>query len=143
MISQEVFVCASKGIAAKHTSSRATHDFFMVEVSSRKVLFLRRHTQAAEHIEMMPIAVFGMADVRCGTNGSNVVLAGTARWAQKKDAAVLLCVRDCNNVTVPVTAGQVWSQVLTREQCSQTSRADDSFIRSPWELFSKTEPLRD
>src|SRR5712664_2620972 len=83
MISQEVFVCASKGSAAKHTSSRATHDFFMVEVSSRKVLFLRRHTQAAEHIEMMPIAVFGMADVRCGTNGSNVVLAGTARWAQK------------------------------------------------------------
>src|SRR5438094_2106225 len=131
MISQEVFVCASKGSAAKHTSSRATHDFVMGEVSSMKVLFLRLHSHAAEHIEMMPIAVFGMADVRCGTNGSNVVLAGTARWTQKIGPAVLLCVRDCNNVTVPVTAGQVWSQLLTSKQCSQTLREDDSLIRLP------------
>jgi len=104
----------------------------MVEVSSRKVLFLRRHTQAAEHIEMMPIAVFGMADVRCGTNGSNVVLARTARSAQKLGPAVLLWVRDCNNVTVPVTAGQVWSQVLTSKQCSQTLGRTIALSGYPW-----------
>jgi hypothetical protein len=96
-------------------------------------LFLRRHTQAAEHIEMMPIAVFGMADVRCGTNGSNAVLARTPRFAQKLGPAVLVCGRDGNNVTVPITAGQVWSQVLTSKQCSQTLGEDDSFIRLPLE----------
>jgi len=102
----------------------------MVEVSSRKVLFLRRHTQAAEHIEMMPIAVFGMADVRCGTNGSNAVLARTARSAQKLGPAVLLCVRDGNNVTIPITAGQVWSQLLTSKQCSQTLEEDGTIALS-------------
>ena len=97
-------------------------------------MFLRRHTQAAEYIEMMPIAVFGMADVRCGTNGSNAVRARTPRDRRKKlGPAVLVCVRNCNNVTVPVTAGQVWSQVLTSKQCSQTLAEDDSFIRLPLE----------
>jgi hypothetical protein len=41
--------------------------------------------------------------------------------------------RDCNNATVAVTAGQVCSQVLTSKQCSQTLAEDDSFIRLPLE----------